>query len=967
MHQFELQRQEKIGELQTEAFLYKHRTGAELLSLVNDDENKVFGINFRTPPTDSTGIAHILEHSVLCGSRKYPVKEPFVELLKGSLNTFLNAFTYPDKTCYPVASQNLQDFYNLVDVYLDAVFYPRLTPEILQQEGWHYELDDTEKPLTFKGVVYNEMKGAYSDPERRLAEYAQHSIFPDTTYGVESGGHPRHIPDLTWEQFETFHRDLYHPANSRIYVYGDDDPERRLELLEEYLADFESREITSQVTSQPRFDEPRRVVQPYPVSADGENNRSMTTVSWLLHDDLDAETIMALHILEHILLGTPASPLRKALIESGLGEDLAGVGMESELMQLYFSVGLRGVEPDRVDEVDDLILNSLESLADEGLDPDAIAAALNTTEFRLRENNTGSYPRGLALMLRALSTWLYDRDPLEPLKFEAPLGTIKAKSAPGSGFFEGLIRTQLLSNHHRTTIVLEPDEDLVAAEEAEETERLALARAGMDSEELQSHVANTLELRRMQEAPDAPEDLAKLPRLQLEDLDRATRKIPMEVGNENGLTTLYHDLFTNGIVYLDMGFDLHVLPSELLPYVPLFGRALVETGTDREDFVALGQRIGMKTGGIGSHSLITSKREGGEAAAWLFLRGKGMTNQVAELLEIMQEVLATARLDNRERLTQMVLEEKAGEEAGLVPGGHRVANLRLRAQYDEASWASEQMKGVEYLFFLRQLAKDCENHWDQVQARLEDIRNRLVNRVSMICNSTYHGDDRAVVERELARFAAQLPEGDTRPTPWSPEFIARNEGLAVPSQVNYVAKAANIYDLGYNLDGSVAVITRFMGTSWLWDRVRVQGGAYGAFCSFDHFSGVLSYASYRDPNLLETVEVYDQTSRFLAETEINEDELHKAIIGTIGDMDGYQLPDAKGYTSMLRHLTGVTEEYRQTMRDQVLGTEVSAFREFAKILEQLNRDGRVVVVGAPDKLEAANQLRSDFLDIVKVL
>jgi Zn-dependent M16 (insulinase) family peptidase len=967
MHQFELHRQETIAELQTEAYLYKHASGAELLSLVNDDENKVFGITFRTPPSDSTGIAHILEHSVLCGSRKYPVKEPFVELLKGSLNTFLNAFTYPDKTCYPVASQNLQDFYNLVDVYLDAVFYPRLTPEVLQQEGWHYELDDPEKPLTFKGVVYNEMKGAYSDPDRRLGEYAQHSIFPDTTYGVESGGHPRHIPDLTWEQFETFHRELYHPANSRIYVYGDDDPKRRLELLEEYLGDFEPRNISSQVKKQPRFDEPRRMVERYPVSADGENNKSMTTVSWLLHDDPDAETIMALHILEHILLGTPASPLRKVLIESGLGEDLAGVGMESELMQIYFSVGLRGVEPTRVNEVEELILETLETLANEGFDPDTVAAALNTAEFRLRENNTGSYPRGLALMLRALSSWLYDRDPLEPLKFETPLGSIKAKSAPGNGFFEQMIRSQLLSNRHRTTIVLEPDADLAAAEEREESERLAQARAGMDAKELQAHVANTLELRRLQETPDAPEDLAKLPRLQLKDLERTTRKIPMEMGSENGLTTLYHDLFTNGIVYLDVGFDLHVLPAELLPYVPLFGRALLETGTEREDFVKLDQRIGMKTGGIGSHALISSKRNGSQAAAWLFLRGKGMTNQVAELLEIMQEVLATARLDDRERFVRMVLEEKAGEEASLVPGGHRVANLRLRAQYDEASWASEQMKGVEYLFFLRQLMEDCEERWDEVHGRLEELRRRLVNRRSMILNGTYHSSDRAEVEKELAQFAARIPESDTDSTAWSPRYVARNEGLAVPSQVNYVAKAANIYDLGYELDGSVGVITRFMGTSWLWDRVRVQGGAYGAFCSFDHFSGVLSYASYRDPNLLETVEVYDQTSRFLAETEINEDELHKAIIGTIGDLDGYQLPDAKGYTSMVRHLAGVTEEYRQTMRDQVLGTEVAAFREFAQVLEQLNEEGRVVVLGAADKLEAANQERPDFLEIVKVL
>ena len=967
MHQFKLHRQESIAEIGTEAYLYKHHSGAELLSLVNDDENKVFGINFRTPPADSTGIAHILEHSVLCGSRKYPVKEPFVELLKGSLNTFLNAFTYPDKTCYPVASQNLQDFYNLVDVYLDAVFYPRLTPQVLQQEGWHYELESPEKPLTYKGVVYNEMKGAYSDPDRRLAELAQHSIFPDTTYGVESGGHPRNIPDLTWKQFEAFHRDLYHPANSRIYFYGDDDPQRRLEILEKYLGDFESRGIDSAVAMQSRFPKPRHIVQSYPVSSEGETNKSMTTVSWLLKDDVDTETVMALHMLEHILLGTPASPLRKDLIESGLGEDLAGVGMESELQQLYFSVGLRGVETSRVSDVEALIFSSLQGLADDGIDPDAVAAALNTAEFRLRENNTGSYPRGLVLMLRSLSTWLYDRDPLEPLKFEGPLEAIKKKSCAGSGYFEEMIRAQLLSNSHRTTIVLEPDDNLSVEEEKQEIDRLSQARAAMDKDELNAHIESALALRRSQETPDAPEDLAKLPRLQLSDLDRNTRKIPQEIGCESGMTTLYHDLFTNGIVYIDIGFDLHLLPVELIPYVPLFGRALVETGTEREDFVQLGQRIGMKTGGIGSHSLLSSKREGAEAAAWLFLRGKGMTNQVAELLDIIREVLTTARLDNRERFMQMVLEEKAGEEAGLVPGGHRVVNLRLRSQYDEASWASELMKGVDYLFFLRQLVEDCEQQWDRVQQNLEEVRHRLVNRQSMICNTTYHGGDRAFVERELARFAASLPETDSSPVGWSPAYAERNEGLVVPSQVNYVAKAANIYDLGYELDGSVGVITRFMGTSWLWDRVRVQGGAYGAFCSFDHFSGVLSYTSYRDPNLLETVDAYDRTSRFLAETEISEDELHKAIIGTIGDMDSYQLPDAKGYTAMVRHLTGVTEGYRQSIRDQVLASETFLFQEFAQVLDRLNQEGRVVVLGAADKLDAVNEKRPNFLEIVKVM
>ncbi|MFH1571585.1 MAG: insulinase family protein, partial [Gemmatimonadota bacterium] len=403
-HDFELIAERHIAEFDTRALLYRHRTGARLLSLVNRDENKTFGATFRTPPADSTGVAHILEHAVLCGSRKYPVKEPFVELLKGSLKTFLNAFTYPDRTCYPVASQNVQDFYNLVDVYLDAVFHPRLTPQVLQQEGWHYELEGPEAPLTYKGVVYNEMKGANSSPDRVLAETVQQSLFPGHTYGVDSGGDPRHIPELSWEQFADFHRRFYHPANAWLYFCGDDDPDRRLELLAGYLDGFEPLALDSAVPEARRWNEPRRLEETYAVSeesASAEAPKSMVAVNWLLEGGLDAATLMGLQILEYILIGTPAAPLRKALIDSGLGEELTGTGMESELLQPFFSTGLKGVEVGREAAVEQLVLAELARLARDGIEAETVAAALNTTEFRLRENNTGSYPRGLVLMLRA--------------------------------------------------------------------------------------------------------------------------------------------------------------------------------------------------------------------------------------------------------------------------------------------------------------------------------------------------------------------------------------------------------------------------------------------------------------------------------------------------------------------------------------------------------------------------------------
>jgi hypothetical protein len=966
---FELVQTREISELNTHGSLYRHRsTGAELLSLVNDDENKVFGVTLRTPPTDSTGIAHILEHAVLCGSEKYPVKEPFVELLKGSLKTFLNAFTYPDRTCYPVASTNLQDFYNLIDVYLDAVFSPRLTPQVLQQEGWHYELEQAEDPLTYKGVVFNEMKGAYSAPERVLAEYAQHSLFPDNTYGVESGGHPRNIPDLTFEQFERFHTTLYHPSNARIFFYGDDDPDKRFGLVEEYLERYQRLEIDSAVATQQPLDGPRSMEATYAASDEDEaGSKSMVAVNWLLHGDIDTETGLALQILDYILIGTPASPLRRALIESGLGEDLAGVGMETELKQFFFSTGLRGVEADDEAAVEALVIKTLQELADGGIDPQTVEAAMNTSEFRLRENNTGSYPRGLVLMLRSLASWLYDKDPFEPLAFEAPLQSVK-KLAQTQGYFSELIQTHLVDNPHRTTVLLRPDTKQAAREEQEERERLDNARAQMSAADIDEVIAQTAELKRLQEAPDAAEDLAKLPRLKLEDLDKQIRTVPIDIIEQEGARVLYHDLFTNGIAYVDVSFDLRTVPQELLPYLSLFGRALTEIGTTKENFVQLSQRIGSRTGGIWASLFLSTRKDDSRAVTRLFLRGKAMRSQVDDLLAIMGDVLLDVNFDNRERFLQMVLEEKAGEEAGLVPGGHGVVSTRLRSQFDEAGWLSEQIEGVSYLFFLRRLVGEIENDWGAVQAKLEQVRALLINGGTALCNVTMAAADRASFEGKLSALLARLPNAPIEPAVWQPQLREVEEGLVIPAQVNYVAKAANLYDLGYQLHGSVGVITRFLRNTWLWDRVRVQGGAYGAFCAFDHFSGVMAFASYRDPNVLATVDNYDACATFLKDLELSNEELTKAIIGTIGELDSYQLPDAKGHTSMARYLTGVTDEFRQQMRDAVLGTSVGDFKAFAEVLDRASAAGRVVAMGSRDALEAANEGRGgNWLDMVRVL
>lgn len=975
-HGFELLLEQEIPELKTLARLYRHAaTGAELLSLINDDENKVFGIVFRTPPGDSTGVAHILEHSVLCGSRKYPVKEPFVELLKGSLKTFLNAFTYPDKTCYPVASQNLQDFYNLIDVYLDAVLHPRITPRIFEQEGWHHDIEDSDSPLSLKGVVYNEMKGAYSSPDTLLAEYSQQSLFPDTTYGLDSGGDPKVIPSLTYEQFKSFHEQFYHPSNARIFFYGDDDPRERLRLMNAALDGFTFRKPDSGIPLQSAFDAPRDITRFYAAAGEGaqggtDASKAMVTVNWLLGETLDPEMNLSLSILNHSLLGMPGAPLRKALIESGLGDDLAGHGLEDELRQMFFSVGLKGIQAEDAARVQALILDTLSRLASDGIDEDTIEASLNTLEFRLRENNTGMYPRGLVLMLRALTTWLYDGDPLSHLAFEEPLAAVKARIQSDKGYLPWLIESMLLRNPHRTTVLLKPDPDLGRREDSEVRERLDGLKKQLTQAEIKRLVQDTLELRELQTTPDPPEALATIPMLRVEDLERFNKVLPIEVSQAGATKLLTHDIFTNGILYLDLGFDLHVLPRELLPYVSLFGRTFTEMGTEKEDYVRLSQRIGRRTGGIYPEIFASTRADSRDSVPWLFLRGKAMTHQAPDLLEILRDLLISVRLDNPDRFRQMALEEKARVEQRMVPNGHQFVSLRIRSHFNESDWFAEQVSGVSYLFFLRDLVRRLDEDWPGVLRDLETVRGMLIDGRSMIANATCDGSDWQRIESSLKGFIGELPQrhpGEPRTVAWHRESPPLFEGLSIPSQVNYVGKGMNLLDLGYPCHGSALVAAAYLRTTWLWERVRVHGGAYGAFSQLDRHSGSMVFVSYRDPNLENTLDVFDRSGEFLRGSSLNDDEIAKAVIGAIGQLDAYLLPDAKGYKSMLRYLKGETEEDRQRLRDEVLATTAADFSAFADVLDELKDRGIVKVLGSDRAMQASLAEKPGWLSLLKVL
>ena len=966
---FELIHERDIHEIKTHGRMYEHtRTGAKLLYLLNEDENKVFGITFRTPPADSTGLPHILEHSVLCGSRKYPLKEPFVELLKGSLQTFLNAFTYPDRTCYPVASQNRRDFLNLIDVYLDAVLHPRLTETTFKQEGWHFELEEPGAPLQFKGVVFNEMKGAYSSPDNLLGTYTLQELFPGNPYAFDAGGDPRVIPRLTYEQFLAFHRRYYHPSNARIFVYGDMAPEEMMPVLQGYLEDFDRLTVDSAIPLQQPFSGPRQVVRPIVAGKEPDSaSKGMVTINWLLGETTQKELNFALHILEYILLGMPGSPLRRALIESSLGEDLAGEGLGTELRQIYFATGLKGIDPDHTSRLEALVLDTLKGLARGGIDPLMTEAALNTIEFRLRENNSGHYPRGLLLMLRSLTTWLYDGDPFSLLAFEEPLETVKSMAKGKKGYFEDLLTEQFIDNPHRVTLTLKPDPELGERREKAEAAELERFQQGLDQRQVQELADQSKNLKIEQTRSDPPEHLAAIPRLRLQDLDTQNKLIPATSQTIDGVPLLCHELPTNGIIYLDLGFDLHALPPDSLPLVPLFSRALLEMGTRKEDFAALSRRISARTGGIRPERFLSAKKGRREAAARLFLRAKALPHQIPELVAILKDILLEPALENQERFRQMTFEEKARAEHHLIPAGHQAVALRLKAHFSEAHRAAESMGGIGYILFLRALARDVQADWPKVLERLERIRQTLISRRLLQLNLTAEAGLLEQAKTSLEALTADIPDRAVEQAPWNWERLPSAEGMTVPSQVNYVGKGTDLFQTGYRFHGSALVIARYLRNAWLWNQVRVLGGAYGAFCSLERFSGSLTFVSYRDPNIAPTLKAFDASADFLRNSALADDEREKAIIGTIGELDSHLLPDAKGFVSLLRTLTGDTDATRQQMREEILGTEQRHFREFGDILEALRDSPYIKVLGAR---EAVDKVRSELpanLDIVQIL
>ncbi len=960
---FELMGEQSSPELDCHAKYYMHcRSGAKVISVEAEDRNKVFGIVFRTPVSDSSGLPHILEHSVLCGSQKYPVKKPFLELLRGSLYTFLNAFTGLDRTTYPVASLNLKSFYNLADVYWDSVFHPLLTKETFDQEGWRHELG-SKGELAFAGVVFNEMKGAQSSPLSKLMRKSRSSLFTGHPYAYDSGGLPEEIPNLRYEDLKQYHAAHYHPSNAVIFFYGDDDPQLRLEFAAQRLGEVGYKDPSfSRVSPLPLNQFHHRIEIPF-TPLEGIEDKGHITCNWLLPAIDQSDERLRLGLLSNCLLGSPSAPLYRNLIDSGLGSEvISSGGFSSDLCQFIFTVGLENVHPADFLAVEAIIEESLAEIYLRGFDRDLVEAVLNTTEFTFREYSNQSFPKGLFMLLGFTQNLLYSKR-LGGGK-EGALAAFmqaKARALTESTYLTEPIIKYLPGKGHRTTVTMIPDTRAEERARQQETSNLKVQLSTMDFKEIEKLAARNRWLHEYQRQPDTAEALASIPALARTDLQIDSPDFPCDVRDFEGFAYYTHDINTNGVIYVKFLFDLHVLPVEYLPYLELLEEALRQTGTDEEDFASFSRRISRLTGGISVSDLVLHRYNDLAASTHLNVAGKCLVSQIPDLANLLGDVLTCSRLDNKKRMEQLVRQSHASMEAGLIPGGHSLVGARLGSQGSEADWLDEIFGGVTHLLFLRDLAENFEERWPNMLAVLEDMRRRLVQSENLLIDIICSRTEQTLFEQSLPSLLARISVGQPQIQVWSMEAIPAGEAFILPASVNYVGRGYNLGASGYKFHGSVSVATRLINTSWLWGSVREQGGAYGCTSNYNRFSGLFSFVSYRDPRVGETLEIYDQTAEFLRHSKLEEGELDKLVIGTFGDLDQDLQPRAQGEVALQRALTGSTKDLRLSFREEILATGHCDMMRLADFLDASQESVRTVVLGSEICIqEAAATFGVDF-------
>ena len=952
LHGFRLLKQQTVPEIDAKAYAFVHeKSGARLFFLENDDDNKVFSISFRTTPADDTGVAHIVEHSVLCGSRKYPLKEPFVELVKGSLNTFLNAMTFPDKTMYPVASRNDKDFQNLMDVYLDAVFYPSMkeTPEIFQQEGWHYEIDNAEEPLRYSGVVYNEMKGALSSPDDVLENKIMLSLYPDTTYGFESGGDPDALPTLPYEGFCAFHSRYYHPSNSYLYLYGALDIEERLSYLDrEYLAAFDRIEPHSEIALQPSFSEMAREEGLYSISeGEKESEKTFLALSWLVGEADDAEAMLAIEILQHALWQTEAAPLKKVLMDAKLGKDVSA-SFEDALRQPYMSVIVTGSEADRADELCRLTEEAIKSLVEGGIDKTLLEASLNRIEFKAREADFGTFPKGLVYNIKIMNSWLYDADPALYLYYEELFK--KMREGLKGRYFEEVLEKYFLKNRHRSLVVLKPSKTLASERDAALAEELEKKKAALTPEAIERIIEMNRRLKERQESPETAEALATIPLLELKDIRREVEKLPLEEREIEGCKVLFSDLFTNGIAYINLYFDAQSVPQEHIPHLFLLTELLDAVDTESHTYAELSNLANLHTGGISYENSAAVRNGEPDSCMPMFrVRARAFCRKLPELFAFLSEVLTESKFTDKKRLEELCGQCRAILEARVMSASQRSMAARISSYLSPAGAYNEQAM-LSLYSFLADLTDHFDERFEELSRTLASLLPLVFTKGGLTIGVTLSEDEYGSFGEEATKFCRRLPQEKAAPQSYSFDVRAKNEGILSSSRVQYVGKAANFLRLGFSYTGSMSVLETILRYDYFWTKIRVQGGAYGAFTQLSRL-GTLFFSSYRDPNLRETLDVFDKTADYLANFDVSDREMVKFIIGTISTLDVPLTPQLKGSAAQDRFFRQLTDDERQKTRDEILATRQEDVCALAAVVDACMKENILCVFGNEEKLK----------------
>lgn len=954
MTAYKIVEKRRISDLNSEGYILKHKkTGAHITLLLNDDENKVFYIGFRTPPKDSTGVAHILEHSVLCGSENFPVKDPFIELAKGSLNTFLNAMTYPDKTVYPVASCNDKDFKNLVHVYLDAVFYPNIYKEdkIFKQEGWHYEMEDEKDDLTINGVVYNEMKGAFSSPDDVVEREIMNSLYPDTTYGLESGGDPDEIPSLTYEDFLDFHGRYYHPSNSYIYLYGNLDAEEYLSFLDEkYLNDFEALSIDSEIKKQAPFASPRELTKEYSIMEDeAVSENTYLTYNVSMGTSLDKMLYAAMDILDYVLCSAPGAPVKQALIDKGIGKDVYST-LENGIYQPYFSVVAKSADEGQKEEFAATIEAELKKLAEEGIDKKALKAAVNYFEFKYREGDFGSYPKGLMLGLQALDSWLYDK--------KAPFMHIEAndtykqlRRSIETGYFEDLITSMLLQNPHKTIMTVVPVRGLTTKKDEALYNKLQAYKNTLSDEEIRRIVEDTKDLRAYQEQQSSKEALETIPLLTRQDMKKEAAPYINEVKKAGDTTFLVHDIFTNGIGYVNLVFDLKKVPAELFPYVGILKAVLMMVNTENYSYGELFNEVNIHTGGIRFvvNTYINADKMD-EYKVTLEVKAKTLYENRDRAIELMKEIILTSDYEDDKRLHEIIAEMKSRMQAAMTSAGHSLAAVRAMSYFSPIAAVSEQISGIPQYRLLEELDGDFENRKEELKSNLKALSKCIFRQENLLVDYTGTKEGLAGMEEQIENLKKALFTEPVEGESFKPVLSVKNEGFMTAGQIQYVCRAGNFINKGLPYTGALKVLKVMMGYEYLWNQVRVKGGAYGCMSSF-YKNGDAYFVSYRDPNLEKTVEVYEKAADYIKNYDADERTVTQFIIGAVSELDTPMTPAVKGSYSLSGYLTNFSMERVQKERDEVLATTAETLKGLYRYVEAFISEKCLCVVGNGDKIK----------------